>query len=83
MLTSPQDHWRIERKEWEVWSEKDEKKNFGPIREGEKTKKNLFGNKNFHKTLVVGGWWELRGWEVGGWAVRTEKSVRTVGWLGR
>ena len=27
--------------------------------------------------------WEVRGWEVGGWAVRIEKSVRTFGRIGR
>ena len=44
--------------------------------------------KNCLETKIsqdVGGGrlWELRGWEVGGWAVRTEKSVRIVERLGR
>ena len=54
MLTSPQDHWRIERKELEVWSEKDEKKNFGPIRGGERKKYVVLETKVFHKTRVRG-----------------------------
>jgi hypothetical protein len=60
----------IKRRELGVWSEKDEKKNFGPIR-GWEIKKNCleFGNKNkFHKTLRAEGECAERtqgGWEVG------------------
>jgi len=38
VLTSPQDNWRIKRQEFEKWIEKEEKKNFGPIRGCEKKK---------------------------------------------
>ena len=66
-----------------IWSEKAERKKIGPIREGEKTKKNLFGNKIFSQDVGGGRLWKVGGWEVGGWAVRIEKSVRTVERLGR
>jgi hypothetical protein len=53
VLTSPQDNWRIKRQEFEKWIEKEEKKNFGPIRGCEK-KKSVFETKNYHKTRVRG-----------------------------
>ena len=40
-----------------IWSEKAERKKIGPIREGERTRKNLFGNKNFTRR-----WWLAVGW---------------------
>jgi hypothetical protein len=49
--------------------------------EAEKLKKVVFETKTFHKTLVAVCGSGRR--EVGGWAVRRGKSVRTVGWVGR
>ena len=50
--------------------------------EAEKLKKVVLKQKNFTRR-----WWRCvrgeGGWEVGGWAVERDKSVRTVGWLGR
>jgi hypothetical protein len=51
VLTSPQDHWRIKREEFEKGIEKEEKKNFGPIRGGE-IKKNLFLKQKFFTRRV-------------------------------
>ena len=51
--------------------------------EREKRQKKIVWKQKFSQDVGGGRLWELRGWEVGGWAVRTEKSVRTVGWLGR
>ena len=78
MLTSPQDHWRIKRKNG-IWSEKAERKKIGPIREGEKTKKNLFGNKNFHKTLVVGGGGSLEGGRLVGGRLGQRSRLERLG----
>jgi hypothetical protein len=54
VLTSPQDHWRRKRDEFEKGLEKEEKKNFGPIRGGEIKKKIVFQTKILHQTRVRG-----------------------------
>ncbi len=73
MLTSSQDHWRIKRQEFESWSEKTRKK---ILDQSEAEKKKLFETK-FSQDVGFRCRRETR-WEVGGWAVGRDKSVRTV-----
>ena len=52
--------------------------------ESEKRQKKIcLETKNFVQDVGGGRLWKVGWWEVGGWTVRIEKSVRTVGRLGR
>ena len=56
---------------------------FDQSERGKRQKKIVWKQNVFLQDVGGGRLWKVGGWEVGGWAVRIEKSVRTVGRLGR